>query len=141
MKHRLTRLSGSLIWLLIILSFVGQPQAPGQLMVTEELKESSTPSSVGPLKGALVIQGGGDILPDVWERFVSLAGGPDSHFVFIPTADDPVDPQSPSQDEFPTKRFKHITVLHTRCRMEADTEAFIAPLRTANGVWVGGGRQ
>ena len=101
----------------------------------------STQTSAGPAKGALVIQGGGDILPEIWERFICLAGGPEANFVFIPTADDPIDPEYPSQDEFPTKRFKHVTVLHTRCRTVADTEDFVAPLRTANGVWFGGGRQ
>ena len=34
-----------------------------------------------------------------------------------------------------------MTVLHTRDRAEADTEAFVAPLKTARGVWFGGGRQ
>ena len=32
-------------------------------------------------------------------------------------------------------------MLHTRDRAEADTEAFVAPLKTARGVWFGGGRQ
>ena len=36
---------------------------------------------------------------------------------------------------------KNVTVLHTRDRAEADTEAFVAPLKTARGVWFGGGRQ
>lgn len=102
---------------------------------------ASAQTSAGPSRGSLVIQGGGDILPEIWERFITLAGGPDANFVFIPSADEPVDPQQPDQGEFPTKRFKHITVLHTRCRTEADSEAFIAPLRSANGVWFGGGRQ
>jgi cyanophycinase len=39
---------------------------------------ASAQTSIGPPKGALVIQGGGDILPEIWERFVSLAGGPDA---------------------------------------------------------------
>jgi cyanophycinase len=98
-------------------------------------------TSIGPSQGALVIQGGGDILPEIWERFVSLAGGPDANFVFIPTADDPVDPELPAQDEFPTRKFKHVKVVHTRCRTEADSAAFVAALSTANGVWFGGGRQ
>src|SRR6185295_7098978 len=80
---------------------------------------ASAQSLVGPPRGALVIQGGGDILPEIWERFVTLAGGPEANFVFIPTADEPIDPEQPSQDEFPTRKFKHVTVLHTRCRMEA----------------------
>ena len=36
---------------------------------------------------------------------------------------------------------RHVTVLHTRDRAEADTETFVAPLKTARGVWFGGGRQ
>ena len=36
---------------------------------------------------------------------------------------------------------KHVTVLHTRDRALADTEAFVAPLIKARGVWFGGGRQ
>src|SRR5215467_8842502 len=103
MKHRPTGLSGSLIWLLIVFALVGLPHAPSQLMMKVKSEGLSTQAFVVPRNGALVIQGGGDILPEIWERFVSLAGGPDSHFVFIPTADDPTDPQNPSQDEFPTK--------------------------------------
>jgi cyanophycinase len=113
------------------------------LRMTERSEDENrlTQASAGPAKGSLVIQGGGDILPEIWERFVALAGGPDANFVFIPSADEPVDPDQPAQDEFPTKKFKHVIVLHTRCRTEADNEAFVAPLRTANGVWFGGGRQ
>ena len=102
---------------------------------------ASAQASAGPLKGSLVIQGGGDIGPETWEKFISLAGGPEADFVFIPTADEPVDPQNPARDEFPFDKVKHVTVLHTRCRTEADTEAFVAPLKKANGVWFGGGRQ
>jgi cyanophycinase len=34
-----------------------------------------------------------------------------------------------------------VTVLHTRDRNEANSEKFTEPLRKANGVWFGGGRQ
>src|ERR1700760_224875 len=116
MKYRLTRSLRSLVWFFIVLVSVGHFHATGQSMRAEKPEDPSVQTSSGPLKGNLVIQGGGDILPEIWERFVSLAGGPDAHFVFIPTAEDPVDPQNPSQDEFPTMKFKHVTVLHTRCR-------------------------
>jgi cyanophycinase len=139
-RHRLAGLPG-LLALLIILAFVDQTLALGRLMRQEQTEELSARTPVSPVKGALVIQGGGDILPEIWERFVSLAGGSGANFVFIPTAEDPIDPRNPSQDEFPTKKFMHVTVLHTRCRTQADTEAFIAPLRSADGVWFGGGRQ
>src|SRR5262249_58119965 len=35
----------------------------------------------------------------------------------------------------------NVTVRHTRDKAEADTEAFVAPLKTARGVWYDGGRQ
>jgi cyanophycinase len=99
---------------------------------------------VGSRPGALIIQGAGDAArrsPQVWERFISLAGGPDANFVFIPTADEPVDLKNLDRTHFPFARLKHVTVLHTRCRSEADTEAFVAPLRKATGVWFGPGKQ
>jgi cyanophycinase-like exopeptidase len=34
-----------------------------------------------------------------------------------------------------------LEVLHTRDRAVADSDAFVAPLREARGVWFGGGRQ
>ncbi|PYP83482.1 MAG: peptidase S51 [Blastocatellia bacterium AA13] len=98
----------------------------------------------GPRKGILIIQGAGDIgrrLPRVWDDFIRLAGGPDANFVFIPTADNAVDLHNLPREEFPFDRLKHVTVLHTRCRPEADDEAFVAPLKNAAGVWFGSGRQ
>lgn len=134
-----TMLGGSPVFLVALITFSGLSLPTLPLLAAPRNLQPQT--SAGPEKGALVIQGGGEILPEIWDRFISLAGGPEANFVFIPTADDPIDPKEPSQGEFPTKRFKHVTVLHTRCRTEADTEAFVAPLRTANGVWFGGGRQ
>ena len=79
--------------------------------------------------------------PEVWETFIRLAGGPNANFVFVPTADGAVDLQNLSLEEFPFNRLKHVTVLHTRCRSEADNDVFLAPLRKATGVWFGSGRQ
>ncbi len=90
-------------------------------------------------RGALVAQGGGDIDSSTWEEFIRLAGGPDAQFVFIPTADEPVDPARPAQDEFPFDRVKNVVVVHTRCREEANDDKFVAPIRRASGVWFGGG--
>lgn len=95
-------------------------------------------------RGTVIIQGAGDVSlrkPEVWETFIRLAGGAQANFVFVPTADGAVDLQNRSLEEFPFNRLKHVTVLHTRCRSEADSEAFLAPLRKATGVWFGSGRQ
>jgi cyanophycinase len=103
---------------------------------------NSTAVSTGPKKGSLVIVGGGRIPQSISEKFIALAGGPDANFVFIPTAAEDQALNRQTGDESP-KLFglKNVTVLHTRDRNEANTEKFVAPLRKANGVWFGGGRQ
>jgi len=99
--------------------------------------------SAGPQKGALVVVGGGKIPPAIIERFVSLAGGPESDFVLIPTAaeDKGLDPGKLAEGFRKQFGVQHVAVLHTRDRQEADSDTFVAPLRKARGVWFGGGRQ
>jgi cyanophycinase len=112
--------------------------------------------SSGPAKGNLVVSGG-DPGPGVLARFVALAGGPDANFVYVPTAAsslrlpsgfiyDPPNSETPAantqafENEL-AKMFgvKHVTVLHTRDRNTANSEAFVALLRKANGVWLSSG--
>src|SRR5262249_1340546 len=41
--------------------------------------------------GSLEIVGGGGASPEIWQKFIALAGGPDAPLVMLPTAlDDPV---------------------------------------------------
>lgn len=118
-------------------------------------------NSSGPRKGALILSGGaissGGVTAAVIKRFVSLAGGPDANFVFIPTASSgikldsgfiytPPDSDNPADN---TKEFEQelgkffgvnrVTVLHTKNRNTANSESFIEPLRKANGVWLSEG--
>ncbi|MCM3870499.1 MAG: cyanophycinase [Pyrinomonadaceae bacterium] len=113
-------------------------------------------TSSGPPKGTLILTGG-EFGNGVIERFVTLAGGPDANFVYIPTASSgikldsgfvyvPPDTDTPAANthEFELelcKMFgvKRITVLHTRNRSTANSEAFVEPLRKANGVWLSPG--
>ena len=97
---------------------------------------------VGPASGALVVDGGGENAETI-KRFVALAGGPDASIVVIPTASESDEVDVKSEHRTFTRRFgvKNVTVLHTRDRAEADKEEFVAPLKTARGVWFGGGRQ
>ena len=93
-------------------------------------------------KGSLVIVGGGGAGPEIWEKFIALAGGDDAVIVVIPTAsDDPV-PTVPGEVRA-LKRYgaKDVRTLHTRSRKEADDPKFSEVLTTATGVWFGGGRQ
>src|SRR3989442_3019026 len=98
---------------------------------------SADPVVKGPERGALVIVGGGKVGRDILGRLFDLAGGKDAPLVVIPTAN--------GQDEYPAdwsglKGFKdfgatNITVLHTKDRTVADSDAFVGPLTTAKIVW------
>jgi cyanophycinase len=109
-------------------------------------------TSSSPRRGSLVAVGGDFKIGT--DRFVSLAGGPDANFVYVPTAAssirlpsgfiyEPPDSDSPSTN---TREFeqelcklfgvKRITVLHTRNRKTANSNPFVEPLRKANGVWL-----
>lgn len=91
-----------------------------------------------------MLVGGGKIPPEVIARFVELAGGAKARIVLLPTAsesaDDPKEHAS-LQELWRTQRNAEVVVLHTRDRERANDPAFCEPLRTATGVWIGGGVQ
>ena len=95
----------------------------------------------GPEKGSLIIVGGGKIPAAISDKFIALAGGQDANIVYIPTAAEDADISKIPFDHPSLFGIKNLTVMHTRARSLADTEAFAAPLRKATGVWFGGGRQ
>jgi peptidyl-dipeptidase A len=100
-------------------------------------------SSIGPAHGSLMVVGGGRMSPELWQEFISLAGGPDAPLVIIPTASG--DKKYPSDYLQKTGLHragaKNLTLLHTIDRKVADSPEFVAPLRQARGVWIEGGRQ
>ncbi len=105
--------------------------------------DGSTPVTSGPASGALVVAGGNIKDAVIIERFLELAGGPGVPIVVVPTAAEgdvnklDWDFLDPFRDAGATS----MTVLHTRNPAEADTDAFVAPLKKARGVWFVGGRQ
>ena len=76
--------------------------------------------------GALVVDGGGESAETI-KRFVALAGGVESPIVLIPTASESeqIDLKQAQQAFTRRFKFKHVTVLHTRDRAEADKEEFV----------------
>ena len=105
--------------------------------------------SVGPKNGTLFLMGGGfededDSRVDVLiNRFIELAGGQNAKIVVIPTAlgSSFVDEAGEKLTDFLKKRgVKNVTLLHTVDPKIADTDAFVAPLSSAGGVWFYGGR-
>jgi cyanophycinase len=101
----------------------------------------------GPEKGSLVIVGGGMVGPEIWNRFIALAGGiENANVVVVTTAgmevpDDGKVPGSSTPAALQALGVKHVTVLHTSDRKVADSDAFVEPLKTATAVWFDGGRQ
>lgn len=93
-------------------------------------------------RGWLVIEGGSFPLnPTVLEKFQELIGGPDAKVLVVPSAmgDSGLTPDVLAQAGNDLG-LRNVEILHTRDRMEADTEAFAARIQTARGVWFGGGR-
>jgi cyanophycinase len=105
----------------------------------------SQPASFGPERGWLVLHGGGTTRDHgATQRFASLAGGNDAPVVVILT---PLDLELLTPDFLAQYKkwwaselgLTHVTFMDTRKREEADTEAFVTPLREARGVWIAGG--
>lgn len=103
--------------------------------------------TLGPERGNLVIVGGGRVPDEIWNRFIDLAGGVEkAHIVVVPTAgmkvpDDGKTPSTRTPEALEKLGVKHVTVLHTTSRTEADSEAFVKPIQEATAIWFDGGRQ
>lgn len=107
------------------------------------LSSTAFAGSIGPEKGSLVIVGGGRMGKAIVREFLDRAGGLNASIVVVPSANDG-DDWGPTylENHFLTKAgAKHLTIMHTRDRLVADSDRFVAPLRTATGVWFDGGRQ
>lgn len=102
------------------------------------------PKSPHVENGTLVIVGGGRTPQGLMEQFVELAGGTDkAHLVYVPCSEqDSLPGTHPTVQMWERMGVKHATFIHTKDRNLANTdEEFLKPLRTATGIWFGGGRQ
>ena len=98
----------------------------------------------GPEKGSLLIIGGGTIPPEMWATFIELAWGKEkAKLVVVTAAAGDAAALSPSHVELVKKQTgaTQVTLLHTKRLTEANSEAFVASLRQATGVFLVGGRQ
>jgi cyanophycinase len=109
------------------------------------LGQASTPSPprVGPAAGALVAVGGRMTSPEIFRRFIALAGGPDARILVVPTAmgEGDYDDSYGAVQAFRSHGARSVRILHTMDPAVADTDAFVEPLRSADGVFFTGGRQ
>jgi cyanophycinase len=118
-------------------------QAPTALLLVLAAVAAAGGQTIGPARGSLVIVGGAMQDPAIVKRFIDLAGGPDVPLVIVPTAGegDDFNESFSGLRQFREAGARALSILHTRDRKEADTEAFVAPLRRARGVFFLGGRQ
>ena len=102
------------------------------------------PNKVSPPvveNGTLMIVGGGRMPLELVREFVAAAGGEDAHIVVLPTSmPDPL-PDDYGKRMFEAGGAKNITVLKQRSRSDVESEEMLEALKTADGVWFGGGRQ
>jgi cyanophycinase len=98
---------------------------------------------VGPPHGTVIVVGGGSMGPEIYQRFIDAAGGPNALIVDVPTAggDSVYKQDAPGTRGWKQAGAKNIYVLHTTDRKLADSDSFAAILRKAGGVWFEGGRQ
>ncbi|NET39450.1 MAG: cyanophycinase, partial [Cyanothece sp. SIO1E1] len=109
---------------------------------TQHLRAQTVPQ-VGPTNGTLLIVGGGGRVQPMFEKFIELAGGKDAYLVYITTASPgmPAEMREKRADRVRALGATNVTVMHTMDREVANSDAFVAPLREAQGVWFEGGRQ
>jgi cyanophycinase len=93
--------------------------------------------------GTLFIHGGGEMPPDVAQRFIDLAGGKDSPIVVLPIAAEGDLPEDTSRDTRALTRAgaTNVTSLRARTRSDVESPEFAAAINSARGVWFNGGRQ
>lgn len=113
------------------------------LFVTSTTSSAQKATTTGPEKGSLVVVGGGQMDESIVKRFIELAGGVEAPIVVIPTASgsDSFTQNSGGARALREHGAKNVTVIHTNDRDEANSDTFLEPLKKANGVFFGGGRQ
>ncbi|WP_353267874.1 Type 1 glutamine amidotransferase-like domain-containing protein [Gemmatimonas sp.] len=127
------RITTSLVVSAMALTACGTTQAPATAAKPSAIK-------VGPEKGSVLVVGGGQQGPEIFAKFIELAGGPDALIVEVPTAgDDSIDVRTVGRG-LRAAGAKNVVVYHTTSKAVADADTFVAKIANARGVWFGGGR-
>src|SRR6201996_3834852 len=99
----------------------------------------------GPETGSLLIIGGNvGSTASIWNKFTELAGGKDKAHIVVVTAASGDSAAYDTADVNAVKRqtgIADVVLLHTHDLKTANSEAFIAPIKRATGVYFVGGRQ
>ena len=102
------------------------------------------PVKVGPPNGTVIAVGGGAQGPRLYKAFIDAAGGPDALILDVPNnsigVPTTVAPQWAGEG-FRKNGARNVRVLFTQSRAVADSDAFVAIIKQAKGIWFDGGRQ
>ena len=127
-----------LLSLVILLACFGMMQAQNPTAVNLNVTKH------GPEKGSLIVIGGGTVGPEIWDRFIELAGGKDkARIVVVTNASSPGDDYHSAAIDELTSRLgaSRVTRMHLNDIDQANDDAMIASLKNATGVYFTGGRQ
>src|SRR5205823_6856626 len=97
----------------------------------------SVAKSSGPPNGTLLIIGGGIRGTAIQEAAIQLGRGPTgaAQWIYVPTAEEEDKISQCRPPDFIARSGGRTTILHTQDRAIADSDAFVAPLRTASAVF------
>jgi len=107
------------------------------------VKGQSPSPDIFPHAGKLIIIGGGSIPDTIFHLFAASIGGRNQPVVVIPTAtgDEPYIKEGGHLKKFSERGFSLLKTIHTRDRDKAGDKTFIAMMKEAKGLFLGGGDQ
>jgi len=102
------------------------------------------PVRVGPPNGTVIAVGGGAQGPEIYKAFIDAAGGPDALILDVPNNSIPDRTSAAPKwagEGLRKNGARNVRVLFTQSREVADSDAFVAIIKQAKGIWFDGGRQ
>jgi len=118
----------------------GSPATAGRGEAALAIASAIGAPRVGPRTGSVMVVGGGQQGPEVFAKFIELAGGPDALIVDVPTAGGDSIDTSDGGRGLKSAGARNVVVYHTTSHTLADADSFVAKIANARGVWFGGGR-
>jgi cyanophycinase len=95
----------------------------------------------GPVRGHLVLNGGGSKPDVVMEKFIELAGGPRASIVVFPTASEEEDTGEYYQGFLEEYGCSNVRVAEVHSKDDADDPDTADVVRSSQGIWFAGGDQ
>ncbi len=104
---------------------------------------TGTAPKVGPANGTVIVVGGGRMGPEIYDRFIQAAGGPDALILDVPNAGgaDSYDDNAAGARGFRDAGARNVRVLFTTDTAVANSDSIVALIDRASGIWFDGGRQ